>query len=99
MLKEIERSVVEYRRRQRLKRAAWVVVFVQAVLAGGLGGAVLSERYAGERHAGRAVHKYCGATTDADQAAIRERLDAETDPHTLRVNCARESGGEHAEKS
>lgn len=42
-----------------------------------------------ESAAGKAVSKYCGAVTDSDQHALRLRMDEATDPHQVRINCAR----------
>lgn len=45
-----------------------------------------------EKQAGNVVRGYCENTTDTDQSALRERLDTATDPHTVRINCERETG-------
>lgn len=41
-----------------------------------------------EKHAHKAVDKYCGAVDETSQAAIRGRVDAMTSPHTVRIHCA-----------
>jgi type IV pilus biogenesis protein CpaD/CtpE len=64
--------------------------------------AVLAGCASMERAAGRAADRYCETVTESTQAAIRERLDAATDPHQVRVYCATDEalflpeGGEHA---
>lgn len=44
-----------------------------------------------EGAAGKAVHRYCGAVTEGDQQALRDRVDKATDPHQVRINCSRET--------
>lgn len=33
------------------------------------------------------VHRYCGATTPTERLAMRERVDQQTAPHQIRVEC------------
>lgn len=33
------------------------------------------------------VHRYCGATTPIERLAMRERVDQQTAPHQIRVDC------------
>lgn len=57
------------------------------VLAVLLGVVILAGcQYAAPQVAG-AVDTYCSATNAEDQAALRQRFDAETDPHKIRILC------------
>ena len=71
---------LEKQERRQLAKVLFVAAFV-------LGGC----QYAAPQ-VGSAVETYCTATDREDQAALRQRFDAETDPHKIRIKCGEETG-------